>query len=158
MRLYIKKRTIALLIGTVVSAVILSSCGCAGGNVTKNTSAVSKTTSEASAGGTNVTKDKDGNTVTKDKNGEIVSVKDKSGKSVDVKKYIASHPSAKVSKSDTSKSKSASKGSVKTNSSKTKSSSKTNKSTSSKNGVEKEIPRIVETSPKATSKETFPDF
>ena len=47
---------------------------------------------ETTADGGTVERDSEGNRITKDSDGGIVSVEDKSGASVDVNDYVASHP------------------------------------------------------------------
>ena len=167
------KGLIAAAVSVILIFAFFSGCGCVNEkNSAPKTETASAKTEETlevikvtPEGGT-VERDSDGNTIAKDKNGSITSVKNKNGKSLDIKKYLSSHPEAWRHPSDIkasldNKSKSSSKTSSKSNNKSKSSKNKTNnssKNTKSSEVVEKKIPVEVGDASDDDDTVKLPDF
>nr|WP_316624246.1 hypothetical protein [uncultured Ruminococcus sp.] len=88
-----KRLFFCLLAVLILTSCFLSACGNKNTGSTPDQSAISETTvvlETTSEGGT-VEQDPEGNKITKDKEGKVTHVEDKTGKTIEVTDYLATH-------------------------------------------------------------------
>lgn len=95
------KKAFVMVLSVLMMTLLLAGCGnkndaatpdstAADGSVSSRITETAKVLETTSEDGT-VEQDKEGNVIEKDKNGEIVSVKDKDGKTIEITEYINAH-------------------------------------------------------------------